>query len=65
MSSEKLTTKDENTANVNVAIPRGTYRVTAKDGVQVDGDSYDKGDEVKLQGAAIQALLNDGSIEPV
>ena len=52
-----------------MSLPRGTFRVIAKDGISASLGEEDlsaaKGDEVRLEGAVIQALLNDGAIEPV
>lgn len=51
-----------------MAIPRGTFKVVAKDGISVSqGDkdlSAKKGETVELEGGVIQALFNDGAIEP-
>jgi hypothetical protein len=50
------------------AEPRGKFKVIAADGVSISSDGKDlsakKGETVELSGAAIQALLNDGAIEP-
>ena len=50
----------------SAALPRGKFKALADISVSVDGENLDtkKGDTVELEGAAIQALLNDGSIEP-
>ena len=50
------------------SLPRGKFKVTASDGISVSHNGEDlsakKGETVELEGAVIQALLNDGSIEP-
>lgn len=54
-------------ARASALTPRGTFRVTAADGISVgtEDKTIKKGETVKLEGAVIQALLNDGAIEPV
>lgn len=49
------------------ATPRGSFKVTATSISVSMGDKSlfaKKGETVELEGAAIQSLLNDGSIEP-
>lgn len=70
MTADKVTTEDEAPrAAVNRFIPRGTFKVIAKDGVSVSIGDRDidaaKGDEIELEGDAVIALLNDGAIEQV
>ncbi len=50
------------------SLPRGKFKVLASGGVSVSHLGEDlsakKGETVELEGAVIQALLNDGAIEP-
>jgi hypothetical protein len=65
MGNEKLTTTESAGAQVNLTQLKGTYEVTAKDGIRLDGheETIEKGATVELGADAARALLNEGSIK--
>jgi hypothetical protein len=63
MGNEKLSTSESAAAQVNLTQLKGTYEVTAKDGISTDDGVFEKGDTVELGADAARALLNDGSIK--
>lgn len=68
MATERVRGEDEKPVpQINADALAGRYRVTAKDGIHLDGVEgvINKNEEVDLNSNAARALLNDGSIERV
>lgn len=66
MAQEKVKGEDSPPrAAINVTDLAGSYTVTAKHGIRVDGQegTVEKGETVELDGDAARALLNEGSVE--
>lgn len=70
MTKDESGTTDGATAAKNLTfVPKGKFTVVAKDGISYshasEPDGFaEKGDEIELEGAIIQTLLNEGAIEP-